>query len=337
MISFPVTESTLSAFHLGQFLQEKYLLSPKTICKLLRTGMNHLYHVIDDDNKFVFRVYTFNWRTKSDVYEELRLLRHLKKNNLPVSYPIADHTGEFIQEINSPEGIRYGVLFSFAEGGKVAKFTAQASFNIGLTMGKMHRATENYDLDRVTYNAKTLLTDSFKRTQSFFTNVSDEITFVKCTTDYLVAEYEKVNVNEVRQGVLHLDIWFDNMHFNEANEPTIFDFDFCGNGWLCHDIAYFMLQLYNTNPDENEYKLKAESFLKGYQTATRITDEEKRIIPLISISVMLFYLGIQCDRYDTWSNIFLNEDHLKRFIASLKRWIGDNKFQMDEQVSGKGL
>lgn len=291
--------------------------------------MNHLYLVTDGEGKFVLRIYTFNWRTKLEVSEELRLLNHLKENNTQISYPIADRKGNCIQEINAPEGIRYGVLFSFAEGIKMAKFTPQASYNIGLAMAKMHQVTENFEFNRVTYTAKILLADSFDRTRTFFTNASDEMAFIEWTTNYLTDEYEKVKTNEIRHGALHLDIWFDNIHFNSDGGITIFDFDFCGNGWLCHDIAYFMLQLYNTNQGENEYELKVESFLKGYEAITRISAEEKRIIPLVCISIWLFYLGVQCDRFDNWSNIFLNEDHLKRFIGSIKRWIAYNNLQIE--------
>lgn len=128
MTTFPVTESTLSANHVGLFLQEKYNLSKKTRCKLFRTGMNHLYTVTDGEIKFVFRIYTFNWRTKLEVAEELRLLIHLKQNNAPITYPIADTSNELIQEFNSPEGKRYGVLFSFANGTKTARFTPETSY-----------------------------------------------------------------------------------------------------------------------------------------------------------------------------------------------------------------
>ncbi len=44
-----------------------------------------------------------------------------------------------------------------------------------------------------------------------------------------------------------------------------------------------------------------------------------------------FYLGVQCQRYDNWSNAFLSENYLKRFINGLvKRYydiykLGDNK------------
>ena len=323
-MTFQVTESTLSAFDLGKFIHAKYDLSPDTNCKLFRTGMNHSYHVSDGQNKFILRIYTLNWRTRTEISEELRLLNHLKQHSIDVAQPIADREGHFIQDITAPEGLRYGVLFSFAEGKKISKFSATTSYHIGRTMARMHEVTENYELNRVTYNSKTLLTDSLIHTKSFFPNTSEEMDFVESATHYLKTAFEKIKLQDVRLGAIHLDIRFDNMHLNGEEKITIFDFDFCGNGWLCNDIAYFMFQLYNTNQGDNEYLQKVESFLKGYGEIRRISDEEKRIIPLAGIAIFLFYLGIQCATFDTWSNIFLNDDHLKRFVGTIKRWADYN-------------
>jgi Ser/Thr protein kinase RdoA (MazF antagonist) len=328
MEKFPVTESTLSAIHLSRWLQEKYSLSTRTICKLFRTGMNHLYLVTDGEYKFVLRIYTFQWRSRLEIAEELRLLLHLRQHHISVSYPIADQQGELIQELYAPEGIRYGVLFSFAEGKKDAKFTPQTSYHIGVAMAKLHRLTEDFTLKRITYTPKTLLQDTLNPISAFFIS-TEEMKFVERLSHYLVQAYAQVNAEDVRQGVVHLDIWFDNMHVDEDERITLFDFDFCGNGWLCHDIAYFIFQLYNTHPDEEAYQRKKSHFLQGYESITPIPEEEKRIIPITGLGVMLFYLGIQCDRFDTWSNIFLNEDHFKRFTTMLKRWITHHQLPVE--------
>jgi len=131
-----------------------------------------------------------------------------------------------------------------------------------------------------------------------------------------LGELEKLNSDEVRIGAVHLDIWFDNLSIDK-NDVTIFDFDFCGNGWLCYDIAYYVLQLHSTEKDESECMLKIDAFLDGYRTITRISEEEKRLLPLLGVSLYFFYLGIQCQRFDNWSNAFLNENYLKRFINLL--------------------
>lgn len=326
---FTVTNSTLSANELGEFIKRKYDLSENTECKLFRTGMNHVYMVTDVNEKYVFRVYTYNWRTKIEISEELRLLIHLNENGAPVSFPIADNLNEYIQEFNAPEGKRFGVLFSFAEGTKLDRFTPETSFYIGEALAKVHKSTVNFELNRITYNNKVLLLDSIKRTRKFFKKETSETEFLKRIAIFLENQFNHVETEKIRYGVVHLDVWFDNMHFNEDNKVTLFDFDFCGNGWLCLDISYFLFQLFNTNLNENDYKLKAENFLKGYQTITKISEEESRILPFACLAIMSYYISMQCDRYDNWTNIFLNEDHLKRFVGNLKRWIVFNEIEIE--------
>jgi Ser/Thr protein kinase RdoA (MazF antagonist) len=256
-------------------------------------------------------------------------LVHLKQNNASTTFPLADKSNEFIQEFNSPEGKRFGVLFSFANGTKTARFSPETSYFIGQALAKIHKSTEGFILNRIKYHTKVLLTDSMERTKLFFSKPSDETKFLEQLVIFLQKEFEKTDSTKVRKGAVHLDVWFDNMHFGSKNEITIFDFDFCGNGWLCFDISYFLFQLYNTNQNDTDYQVKAENFLKGYETVTGITDEEKRILPFVCLAIMTFYLSVQCDRYDTWSNIFLNEDHLKRFVGNLKRWATYNKFKIE--------
>lgn len=134
----PVTASTISAVYLAKFLRDKYPLSSDAQCRLFRTGINHLYIVTDGANKFVFRVYTWNWRTKLEIAEEIRLLIHLNHCNVPVAYPVSDVENDFIQELDAPEGTRFGVLFSFAKGVKKNQFTPEISYQIGIAMGNIH-------------------------------------------------------------------------------------------------------------------------------------------------------------------------------------------------------
>jgi Ser/Thr protein kinase RdoA (MazF antagonist) len=327
--NLPVTESTLSALYLKNFLGEMYELGSATTCKLFRTGINHLYIVTDNNSKFVFRVYTLGWRTKLEISEEIRLLNHLLTNNVRIAYPITDKNGNYIQDLNAPEGIRHGVLFSFARGKKIPQFNEATSFSIGCTMARMHQVTENFALKRVTYDAKILLENSYNISKTFFTKDTEQMIFVENATKYLIEEYKKVNQDEVRYGAIHLDIWFDNLHVNGEDEITLFDFDFCGNGWLCYDIAYYMLQLYNTRQSDDAYQKKLESFIKGYESIQEITGEEKRVIPMIAVSIWFFYLGVQCDRFDNWSNVFLSEDYLKRFVGIIKKWIEYHNYKID--------
>ncbi|GGM87898.1 hypothetical protein GCM10010967_20660 [Dyadobacter beijingensis] len=314
---FPVSNSTLSPAHLGRFVEKRYFPGQPIECRILKTGISDTYLISTAAGSYIFRVYSFQWRTFTEISEELRLLAHLQENGIAVSYPIADIENTFIHAFAAPEGERYGVLFSFAEGKKVLNFDTGTHYQVGSLMARMHLQTENFALTRITYTEKELLVDSLAQLGRFLPAETDEMQYMKTVQAYLLDELKNADHDQLRKGAVHLDIWFDNMNITDDGRITFFDFDFCGNGWLCLDMAYYVLQIHSTEKDEPEQLRKTEAFYKGYESVTRISEEEKRLIPMLGVCMYFFYLGIQSQRYDNWSNVFLNEIYLKRFINLL--------------------
>ena len=317
MTDFSVISSTLSPNDIVKFISEKYSLKPGTTGKLLKTGINHTYQIESDSGTFIFRIYSYNWRTKEEIAEELNLLNLLKKNKVSVSYPIADISGNFIQTINAPEGLRFAVLFSFAAGNKILNYSAETHFEIGKLMAQIHSLTKNLEQKRITYTPEILLNQPLENIREFLSDETDEMQFLIATRPLLEKKLLDADSYLLRKGIVHLDIWFDNLNISDKNEITLFDFDFCGNGWLCLDIAYYILQLHSTEKDEIERDKKMKAFYSGYETIEKISDEERLLIPTLGVCLYYFYLGVQCKRFDNWSNTFLNEVYLKRFITVL--------------------
>ncbi|AWM15140.1 homoserine kinase [Flavobacterium sediminis] len=316
MTSFPVIASTLSEVALEKFIKEKYHLTKNLHCKLFRTGVNHTYFISDNEIQFVFRVYCYEWRTKIEIEEELKLLNLLKDNSLPISYPISDINGNFIQEINAPEGIRYAVLFSFAKGEKMRFMTNETCFAIGATIGKIHNVTADEKIDRVNYTSDALLNKPYDLLSSFFSEELSEMKYIK----QISKQIKESNLFASQKGIVHLDIWYDNLSVNKDNQITIFDFDNCGNGYLILDIGYFCKQLFFIESDKNEYEMKVKSFLNGYKKERNLSDEELTLIPGAGASIFIFYLGVQAQRFD-WSNIFFTENYLKMFVGRIQNWM----------------
>ncbi len=313
---FPVSSSILSARHLADFLKKQYNFGEKTDCQLIKAGINHSYLVSDQDKKAVFRIYTLNWRSRTEILEEIKLLNLLKKNGIQVSFPIFDKNTNYIQELDAAEGKRLGLLFSYAEGEKkIHDLPLELNSKIGEIMAKMHKITQGMVLERTTYKKQNLLVDSLERLQKFSPQESEEMTFMKTTQTYLLAEMEQVKWAEVRKGVVHLDIGMDNMNIKDDQDITLFDFDFCGNGWLVLDLAYYILQIYYSDRNDAECQRKTEIFLAGYESVCALSAEEKRILPFLVLSLYFYYLAIQCQRFENWSNIFFNENYLKRYIT----------------------
>lgn len=313
---FPVLASTLFAKDLGKYMQEHYHFASDVTCELFRTGMNHTYFLYDGATKYAVRVYSHSWRTKVEIEEELALLIQLSDNNIAVSYPIADKNNHYIQQVNAPEGIRYVVLFSFATGEKVRFLDAKTCYTIGTVMAKFHSFTANKTIERITYTKKTLLETPYLLLKKYFSEDTSEMKYLKNS----IATIENSDFEEISKGIVHLDIWYDNMAVQNENEITIFDFDFCGNGWFILDIGYFCNQLFNIESDKEPYENKKNSFLEGYQSIKRITDKEIGLIPKAGLAVFTFYLGVQAHRFD-WSNIFLTQNYLKMYVGRIQSWM----------------
>ena len=317
MANFSVISSILSSPDIAAFVRDKYALTESATCKLLKTGINHTYRIDSENESFIFRIYSYNWRTKEEITEELSLLQLLKKNGISVSYPIADTSESFIQTIQAPEGLRFAVLFSFAKGHKILNYSKETHFEVGKLMAQIHSLTKGLEQQRINYTTQTLLNQPLEKIGQFLSDETDEMQFMITTRPLLEKELLNASNQNLRKGIVHLDIWFDNLNISTKNEITLFDFDFCGNGWLCLDIAYYILQLHSTEKDETNRAEKMAAFYEGYQTVEEISDEEKRLIPTLGVCLYYFYLGVQCSRFDNWSNTFLNEVYLKRFITVL--------------------
>lgn len=317
MTIFPVISSTLSPTDIATFVREKYSLTANTSCRLLKAGINHTYRIDNENEIFIFRVYSYNWRTKEEITEELNLLQLLKQNDISVSYPIADNSKNFIQSIDAPEGKRFAVLFSYAQGHKIQIYSKEAHFEIGKLMAQIHKQTKDIEQKRIAYTSDILLNQSLNNIRQFLSDDTDEMQFLIKTKPLLEKELLNADTHLLRKGIVHLDVWFDNLNISDKNKITLFDFDFCGNGWLCLDIAYYIMQLHNTEKVENERAEKMKAFYSGYETVEKISDEEKRLIPMLGVCLYYFYLGVQCKRFDNWSNTFLNEVYLKKYITML--------------------
>ncbi|WP_339837332.1 phosphotransferase [uncultured Flavobacterium sp.] len=320
MTNFPVITSTLSEKDLGVFIQEKYTLGEGFTCKLFRTGINHTYFMADAFSKYAVRVYCYKWRTKEEIEAELSLLLILNQNKLSVSFPLADKNGELIQEINAPEGLRYVVLFSFAEGKKMRFMSQETCSAIGSLMAKVHQVTERKEINRITYNLDVLLNKSYQNLKPFFTEDLKAMQLIKQMSSSISETFTATKFSATQKGIVHLDIWYDNLSVTNANEITLFDFDNCGNGALILDVGYFCKQLFFIETDKDIYESKVASFLNGYQKERPLSDAEIQLIPEAGASIFIHYLGVQAQRFD-WSNIFLTENYLNMFVGRIKAWL----------------
>ena len=321
MTTAPAISSIISPEYLAAFTINRYGFEKGTTCQILKTSINHTYLITTSDKKYVLRVYYLNWRTENEIAEELRLIECLKENSILVSYPVKDKNNNHIQRVKAFEGERFAVLFTFAEGETIRNPSEKVCYQLGKTMAKMHQLTVSKAVDRKYYNAETLVNWAFQLAGSRFSASSNEMQYFERSTSLISSEFNNADLDKLRNGIVHLDLWHDNMKIKGESEITIFDFDNCGNGWLFLDIAYSLMLLFRNEPDKECYTKKRDSFYQGYESITLLPNEEKRLVPYGGLAIWLHYTGIHVKRFDDFSNQFLSEEFLKYWIHTVNQWM----------------
>lgn len=325
---FPVIASTLSPEELAVWIAEKYGFSSVS-CSLLKTHMNHSYRVTADKQRYILRVYNHKYRNIEQVTEEVTLLDELK-NKVGVSYPIANAAGNFVELIHAPEGNRCVVLFSLAKGGKIRYLSAGLSSMIGLEMGKLHLATQGKAIKRFHYSVGEMVTWAYQQLTKYISPELDEMRFIKNSETILSNAFNRIPLTT---GIVHLDIWYDNMSITDDGIVTLFDFDNCGNGALVLDIGYYCMQLYYIESDKADYEKKKAAFEDAYRSVLEIPAKELELIPYAGLAIWLYYLGVHAQRFDYFGNIFLSENYFRMMIARVKDWLKYNGTAIPEDVA----
>ena len=68
------------------------------------------------DEKYVFRIYRANWRSRNDIAYEVDALADMRKEDVAVSQALRRRDGDYLCTFEAPEGARNAVLFTFAPG-----------------------------------------------------------------------------------------------------------------------------------------------------------------------------------------------------------------------------
>lgn len=317
---FPIAYSTLAADALLKLIQSQYseVKSGYTI-RFLKRGFNDTY-VLESSKKgshrYILRVFKHQWRNLESIETEVNLLQHLD-STVSVSLPIADDNGHYIQSIQAPEGVRYAVLFTFAEGVLVRKLDVQQAYLLGVEVGKLHAKTANLNLGVTAQNYD--ITHQFNKT---LTNLKPILAAHPEQYDYLLklktlfeAKFNSIDKTQVATGICHGDLQAENFHVDANNTYTFFDFDFFGTGYLAYDIGVFMWY-----DHKNKTPQIMNSFFNGYKTQRALTDTELALIPYFGTLRALFQMTLYCNLSDGIQQPIWPAEQVAAFVNKAWQW-----------------
>jgi Ser/Thr protein kinase RdoA (MazF antagonist) len=324
-VNLTVKNTLFEVDSIKNILQTVYPLPAGMNLQFMRAGVNDTYVVNAKTSKYIFRIYRFGLRSYDEIEFELKLLNHLKTKGADVSYPIKNSNGHDIIPINSPEGLRYGVLFSYADGDAI-KYTdekGEMADAYGRSLAKIHLAQTDFSSDyQRPINQETLLLQPLEKIKTFFADHQENFQIIKDTTAFVASEFAKLADDALTPGFCHGDSNCGNANIN-ANKLTFFDFDCCGFGWLEYDLATFYWGAFLINK-----KQRWQPFIKAYcQVNTQMRINQDAIALLVAMR-QVWLMGLHHDAALLYGNSWYNKQYFDAnaqfFITWKKNYLEKN-------------
>lgn len=324
MAIFPTQYSTLSAPALGKFIEAQYGLS-KLNCRYLLRGVSDTYVLEGATEQYILKIYRDAHRSLEEIKGEVELLNHLHQGGCKVSWPIRDREGKQLQSFQAAEGIRYGVLFSYAGGKPVTEPSDEQIAITGREIARIHNITSTIILshERRAYNHDTTLLQPIANFAPAFKELPEEYQYLQNTAALIIKKLDSIDTAAFSYGYCHYDFFPKNFHFDEHNEITFFDFDFAGKGFLVNDIMsywnHFALNAVLGRASREESDRAFNVFLTHYRTVRPVSDKEVSTIPYLNFGFWVFYMGFHYEHYEDFSTHFFNTRFLKERVALIRK------------------
>jgi Ser/Thr protein kinase RdoA (MazF antagonist) len=309
-----ISYSTLSPSAVVTHISREYELGDLTSSDFLARGLNDTYRVQASDKSYAFRVYRAGWRTQSDIQYELDILLHLDRKGISVSTPIVGKDRRLLYPIEQPEGMRYAVLFTYAEGEQSGALAETQARLFGTASAKLHIASDGFVSHHARFglNLNHLIDQPLSATLPFLAYRPDDQQYLKDLATRIHVQIEAIQA-DLDFGFCHGDLHSINAAF-DGETVTMFDFDCCGAGWRAYDIAVYRWLL--------ELRSMASNwtpFLDAYQALRPLSETDLSAVPFFVAARYIWILGLHTGNASFLGRSFMNDQFYWNYWLNLIR------------------
>ncbi len=323
--------STLCPELLGKAISKQYGLSPNLICSFFLRGTNDIYKIQTSEKAYFLRLHRINARSFESISKEADFLNLWQQNGVKLAQPIPDQEGNFVWQVEAPEGVRNAILFEEASGDPNPTPQPELLEEAGRTLALIHKAGQRFPLAKEFpyYDTEYCIKESLQTVTEFLqfrSNIKEFGIFYQNLALKLNGVLGEFDLKDFSWGPVHGDFINCNFMLGADGRATVFDFDRIGYGWHVFEIASYLGHLCvhrNISDFKPLYQKVSYFFLKGYESIQSISEQEKNLIPAFYLMRRLWMRAVCCRQYVDWSNQFLTISNWKHDIHKGKRWASE--------------
>ena len=245
---------------------------------------NSNYFVKTDSGKFILTVYEKRVEEK-DLPFFMGLMKNIFNENFPSPEPIINKNGNYITEIFGKKA----AVVSFLEGTSKKNLTPGNCHEVGIYTAKLHMITKNLNIkrtNRLSVNSWRLI---YRKIQRDCSKIYPDLTkIIERNLEVIEDQWPK----NIPRGIIHADLFPDNIFFKGSKLTGIIDFYFSCYDFYALEIAICLNALCFEGKNENlSFNVtKAKKFIDGYSSIRKLAEEEKESLKILCHGAAMRFL-----------------------------------------------
>ena len=251
---------------------------------------NTNYFVDTDQGSFVLTL--FERLTSEQLPFYLELTRHLARHGIPVPDPAPDAAGQLLHRLKN----RPAAVVSMLRGQSQMQPSLEHCARVGTMLAKMHLVARDFNLSQPNLRGLPWWNATVPAVLPHISASQHSLLVSELAYQNHVAAGSAYRALPV--GIIHADLFRDNVMFEGDELTGFFDFYFAGSGSFLFDISVCLNDWCIDLTTGQHDGPKAKSFLAAYQTVRALTTQERKLLPAMArAGALRFWLSRLWDFY----------------------------------------
>ena len=265
------------------YINKKFEVEKIVYFKGIKQGIENTNYLLKSkNNKYILTIFEKRVSEK-EIPFFMKLMEEINNSNINCPKPLRNNKGKYLIKLKN----KTACIVSFLKGKDKKKLNLKNCYDIGKMVAQMHSSTKKIKIYRKNSMAvKNLfpLLKSIKFKSKKFTNIEK---FLKTNFKDIKKKWPK----KLPNGIIHGDLFIDNIFFNNNKLSGIIDFYFAANDYYMYEIAICVNALC-FDKSKNVFilnKKKVKNLIKGYESIKKISSKEKRSLNILCRGAAMRY------------------------------------------------
>ena len=265
------------------YINKKFEIEKIKSFKGIKQGIENTNYLLKSKNeKFILTIFEKRVLRK-EIPFFMKLMDQLNNSDFNCPKPLRNSKGNYIFKLKN----KTACVVSFLKGRDKKTLNLRNCYDIGKMVAAMHSSTKKIKLYRKnSMGVKNLnsLFNSIKFKSKKFTNIEK---FLRINFINIKKKWPK----KLPNGIIHGDLFIDNIFFKNNRLSGVIDFYFAANDFYMYEIAICVNALcFDKNKSKFSInKSKVKNLIKGYESIKKISQKEKKSLNILCRGAAMRY------------------------------------------------